>query len=187
MHTCRLPGPRHAPGCGVLRGLHDRRGRWQYGGMAKRGRPTKYRDDMPKRVEAAAEDHAPMTDEQIAELFGVDEKTVITWRKTYPEFLQSVKKAKAISDDKVEHSLFERATGYSVLDVHISTYEGEVIKTPIIKHYPPDPTSMIFWLKNRRPDEWRDQKQHDLNINKKLEDMTVEELEARLAELSNDD
>ena len=45
----------------------------------------------------------------------------------------------------------------------ISTYEGDVTITPIIKHYPPDPVSMIFWLKNRCPKRWRDKIDKDIN------------------------
>jgi hypothetical protein len=128
------------------------------------GRPTKYRKTYPQTVKVQAEINAPFTDEQVAEMFGVDEQTVKNWYKRYPDFLASIKKAKAISDDKVERSLFERATGYSVPDVHVSNYEGSVTLTPIIKHYPPDPTAMIFWLKNRRPKVWRDKKELDLNV-----------------------
>lgn len=122
------------------------------------GRPTKYRKTHGAKVEAAAESdgYVPLTDEQIAELLGVSEQTVKNWYKQYPEFLASVKRAKAVSDDKVERSLFERATGYSVPDVHIGA-KGE--KTPIIKHYPPDVVACIFWLKNRRPDLWRDKQE----------------------------
>jgi hypothetical protein len=71
----------------------------------------------------------------------------------------AVKKAKAVSDDKIERSLFERATGYSVPDVHVSTVNGQIVKTSVIKHYPPDVTAMILWLKNRRPDVWRDKRE----------------------------
>ena len=137
------------------------------------GRPTKYRDAMPDEVVAAAETHAPLTDEQIAELFGVSEQTVKDWYKRHPEFLASVKKAKAISDDKVERSLFERATGYSVPDVHVSSYEGDVTLTPVIKHYPPDPASMIFWLKNRRRKKWRDKQDHEITGSLTLNDAAI--------------
>jgi len=120
------------------------------------GRPTKYRKSHGAKVESAAESHAPLTDEDIADLFGVSEQTVKNWYKQYPEFLASVKRAKAVSDDKVERSLFERATGYSVPDVHIT---GKGTKIPIIKHYPPDVVACIFWLKNRRGEQWRDKQE----------------------------
>ena len=60
------------------------------------------------------------------------------------------------SDGEIAQSLFSRAMGYSHPEVHISQFEGRIIKTEITKHYPPDTTACIFWLKNRRPDLWRD-------------------------------
>ncbi len=128
------------------------------------GRPTKYKAGCGAKVVAAAEAGSSVTDEEIAKLFGVNEQTVKNWYKQFPEFIASVKKAKAISDDKVERSLFERATGYSHPDVHIGA-KGQI--TPIIKHYPPEPVACFFWLKNRRPKEWRDKVdvEHSGNIN----------------------
>jgi len=64
---------------------------------------------------------------------------------------------KAASDDKVERSLFARATGYSYEAVKIfHTKEGKTVKVPYTQHVPPDVTAQIYWLKNRRPDRWRD-------------------------------
>lgn len=117
-------------------------------------RPSKYGDIDLKLVEKYCS--MGLTDEQLAGVLGIAKSTLNEYKKDYPEFSDSIKKGKLISDDRVERSLFERATGYEHEDVYISTYEGKVIVTDIVKHYPPDPTSMIFWLKNRRPKEWRD-------------------------------
>lgn len=95
------------------------------------------------------------TDVQLAKFFKVTEKTINNWKKD-PDFLTVLKKGKELSDSKVERSLYERACGYRHPDVHISNYQGVVTVTPIIKYYPPDPTSCIFWLKNRQSDRWRD-------------------------------
>jgi len=46
-------------------------------------------------------------------------------------------------------------TGYTRDDCHVSQHEGRITITPLKKHYPPDTTACIFWLKNRRPQEWR--------------------------------
>ena len=96
------------------------------------------------------------TDAELAKIFNVCEDTINNWKKDYPEFFESLKSGKMLADCKVEASLYQRACGYSHPEVHISSYLGAVIKTPIIKHYPPDPTAMIFWLKNRKPGEWRE-------------------------------
>jgi hypothetical protein len=44
-------------------------------------------------------------------------------------------------------------------------FEGEIITTKLTKHYPPDTTAAIFWLKNRQPGKWRDKTIVDNNIN----------------------
>lgn len=119
------------------------------------GRPSDY---DPKKSPIMAREMAILgaTDGELAKGFGVSVRTIYHWKETYPEFLQALKDGKKDADERVEESLFKRATGYSHPDTHVSTFEGNVVMTPIVKHYPPDATSMIFWLKNRRPKEWRD-------------------------------
>jgi hypothetical protein len=120
----------------------------------KVGRPSKYDKIDLAQVQRIAELH--MTDKEISYALGISPQTLDTYKKKYPKFLESLKKGKAVTDQKVVLSLFQRATGYTAPDVHISTYEGKVTKTAILKHHPPDPTACIFWLKNRQPEQWRD-------------------------------
>ena len=122
------------------------------------GRPSKFKEEYPVQAEMLCE--KGFTDVDLADFFGVTEKTIDNWKNEYPLFLQSIKKGKEVSDSKVVESLYHRACGYSHPDIHITQYEGDVTITPLIKHYPPDPTAMIFWLKNRRKNEWRDR--HEL-------------------------
>ena len=97
------------------------------------------------------------TDAELADEFKVSVKTLYNWRAKFPEFLQALKIPKEIADSRVERSLFERATGYSRESVKIFCgKDGEVTQVPFIEHVPPDTTAMIFWLKNRKRDEWRD-------------------------------
>lgn len=96
------------------------------------------------------------TDKKLAEFFLVDERTINRWKQEYPEFCQSLKRGKEVADATVADALFKRAVGYTCPDVHVSTYEGQAIITPIQKHYPPETAAAIFFLKNRRPDLWRD-------------------------------
>lgn len=99
------------------------------------------------------------TDKQLAAMLSVTEQTINNYKIKYPEFFESLKRGKDIADAKVEIALFQRALGYSHPDVNITNYKGEPVVTSIIKHYPPDPTSMIFWLKNRQKDKWRDKQE----------------------------
>lgn len=121
---------------------------------SKGGRPSSYKDEFASQTEMLCRLGA--TDKELAEFFKVAVSTLNLWKKKHPEFSESLKRGKMLSDAQVADKLFRRATGYSHPDVHISNYQGVVTITPITKHYPPDPTSMIFWLKNRRPDLWRD-------------------------------
>ena len=81
-------------------------------------------------------------------------------------------------DKQVERALFERACGYKHPEDKIFCHEGEITIQPTIKHYPPDPVSMIFWLKNRQKDKWRDKVEHEHSgkdgkpIRFKIEDAT---------------
>lgn len=100
------------------------------------------------------------TDKQLARILGIGVRTLHRWKKDHPEFMDALSEGKDEADQKVIESLFRRATGYSHPDVHITNYQGVITQTAITKHYPPDTTAAIFWLKNRKPDEWRDRQEH---------------------------
>jgi len=130
------------------------------------GRPTKYNRVDLKQAEKLAE--KGFIDQDFADFYGVNIDTIYEWKKVHKEFSDTLKSGKEISDTKVVRSLYERATGYSHPDVHISNYQGEITVTPITKHYAPDTTAAIFWLKNRRPDEWRDKRDIELSTPKAI-------------------
>lgn len=120
----------------------------------KRGRPSKYRPEFVEQARKLA--MLGLTDVEMAKFFGVAERTFHDWKREYPEFLQAIKTSKEIADADVVASLYHRAVGYSHPEDDIRVVGGEIVITPTIKHYPPDPTSMIFWLKNRQPTKWRE-------------------------------
>lgn len=126
------------------------------------GRPSKFIPELHIKI-AEAYAMAGLTNEQIARECGVSWSGFKKWLDKYPELVAAIKEAKELPDEKVEASLFQRAKGYSVKATKIfCSKDGLVTKVPYIEHYPPDPTSMIFWLKNRRPDKWRDKREHEL-------------------------
>ena len=99
-----------------------------------------------------------LTDEQLAKALDVSIQTITNWKKD-EEFLLSLKKGKEISDNRVERSLYERATGYDCVETDIRVIDKEIVTTQILRHYPPDTTAQIFWLKNRKKAEWRDKQE----------------------------
>lgn len=121
----------------------------------KIGRPKEYIVDKVNLEQIEKIASLGMTDVEIGYILGVNESTVNSWKKD-PQFAQALKKGKAKADAKVVESLYRRATGYDHEDTYFATYEGNILTQAYVKHYPPDVTAQIFWLKNRRRDEWKD-------------------------------
>ncbi len=126
-----------------------------------RGRPTQFKSEFVEQVRKLCRLGA--ADTELADFLGISPRTLANWKTSKPDFLQALKDGKALADAEVADRLFKRATGYSHPDVHISNYQGEVTMTSITKHYPPDTVACIFWLKNRRPDLWRDRVDQELD------------------------
>ena len=102
--------------------------------MGKRtGRKSKYAEFLERKglvlVEGWARDG--LTDDQIAHNIGISRATYYDWKNKHPDFLDALKRSKEVADYEVESALFKKAK------------MGDV-------------TAQIFWLKNRRPDKWRD-------------------------------
>lgn len=104
-----------------------------------------------------------LTDKQIAHNIGISEQTLNVWKKKYPSFSESLKKGKEVVDRQVENALLKRALGYSYKEVtkqlceNAETGQMEMKVTKVVtKEVMPDTTAQIFWLKNRKPEQWRD-------------------------------
>ena len=106
------------------------------------------------KLEAWARDG--LTDEQIAYNAVITAKTLYECKKQYSEICESLKRGKAVVDIQVENALLKRALGYSYEEKKVEVGEEGTRVTKTIKEVIPDTTAQIFWLKNRRPDRWRD-------------------------------
>lgn len=105
-----------------------------------------------------------LTDKQIAKNMGITESTLYEWKKKYSEFSESLKKGKEVVDRLVENALLKRALGYEYTETKEKREGGvltEVTKT--VKEVVPDVTAQIFWLKNRKPDFWKDKPEGNAN------------------------
>lgn len=98
-----------------------------------------------------------LTDVQIAKNMGISSKTLYRWKESYCQICQALKKGKEVVDRQVENALLKRALGYSYTETKTKKEYGEITEvTTIEKEVIPDVTAQIFWLKNRKPNEWRD-------------------------------
>ena len=144
-----------------------------------RGRKSEYREEYAEQALKLCLLGA--TDKEIAEFFSVSEQTLNSWKKKFPQFLESLKKGKAVADANVASRLYSRAIGYDAKATKFATNEGRITdKVEYIEHYPPVTTAAIFWLKNRQPAKWRDKKEVEnlVKLGDELESMSDEELEA---------
>lgn len=97
-----------------------------------------------------------LTDEQIAKNMGIAYSTLREWKDKYPALSASLKKGKDVVDRVVENALLKRALGYEYDEVSEKYEDGFLVEKKVIKkHVVPDTTAQIFWLKNRKPEQWR--------------------------------
>lgn len=114
------------------------------------GRPSKYNPDDLEHIHRLC--LMGCTDEGLADFLDVSRRTIATWKKKYPEFLYTVRGGKQVADANVAFALYEKAIGG-------------------------DTTAMMFWMKNRQPEQWRDQSHI------KVEDEMKEQLKQAAIEL----
>ncbi len=99
-----------------------------------------------------------LTDEQIAKNIGINRTTLYDWKKKEVNIADALKKGKEVVDFEVENALLKRALGYEYEE---ETYENGILTKKVKKHVAPDTTAQIFWLKNRKPNTWKDKVETD--------------------------
>lgn len=128
-----------------------------------------------------------LTDEQIAANIGITRKTLAEWKNKYGDICDTLKRGKEIVDIQVENALLKRALGYSYTETtrekqfNPQTGEYELVVTKTVeKEVQPDTTAQIFWLKNRKPEQWRDKRdvavEGELKTNNPFAGLSTDEL-----------
>ncbi len=141
----------------------------------KAGKRGKYEDwitdDGLLKVQGWARDG--LSNEQIAHNMGITFQTLYKWQDKYSELREALKKGKEVVDREVENALLKRAMGYETVEEVEEPVEdketGEVqmrVTKRVKKQVAPDVTAQIFWLKNRKPAEFRDK--HDVEFKGEL-------------------
>lgn len=105
-----------------------------------------------------------LTEKQIAQNLGVGVSSFSAYKLKYPALVEALKKGKEVVDFEVENALLKRALGYEYEEVRETSSAGivtEIVRTK--KYMPPDVTAQIFWLKNRKPEEWREKRDKETN------------------------
>ena len=104
-----------------------------------------------------------LIEKQIYKNLGISKNTFYRLKKESQEFRDLLKESKDVADREVENALFKSATGFM---------------GPDDKYYPPNTTAQIFWLKNRKQDDWRDKREQDISVSTPISDTAkkVEEI-----------
>lgn len=128
---------------------------------------------------------------EIGNFFAVCKKTVDNWLVQYPAFREAVRVGKEVADNRVQQSLYQRAVGYEheAVKIFCDPKTGAQELVPYTERYAPDVTACIFWLKNRRPDEWRDVKavEHSGTVkHKHVSELSDAELEGEIEQLKRE-
>lgn len=126
------------------------------------GRPTKFKPEYVVQAEKLCQLGA--TDQDIADFFEVDLRTIYRWKASHEDFCHALRIGKDVADERVERSLYQKAVGYEQDAVKIFMPAGAEapVYAPYREKVAPDTTACIFWLKNRRKEDWRDKQQHEL-------------------------
>lgn len=140
------------------------------------GRPTKYCKELDEQVYKLCLLGA--VDTEIADFFGICERTLNYWKEDHESFYEAMKSGKSLADANVVERLYKRAMGYQYVEEteelvpHIEKPDVFLVKYKkcVKKDMPPDTGACMAWLKNRRPDKWRETKAVELTMNPKLED-----------------
>lgn len=149
--------------------------------VGKRGRKSEFNEKLRDTFERLTREGKTL--KQVAKIIGVSERTLNRWMGKHTELSRAVREARQVADELVEAALFSRALGYSHPETKVFIHEGCPVTERITKHYPPDTTAAMFWLRNRQPERWREKNESDVNVNNTVQvnSLTDEELQARIS------
>ena len=120
------------------------------------GRPNKYYSHVEPKlllIEAWARDG--VTEEQMCNNLDVSASAWSEYKKEFPALVEALKNGREVIDTMVENALLKAALGYEYEEDQMS---GQFVAR-VKKYAHPNTTALIFWLKNRRPREWRDKQE----------------------------
>lgn len=140
-------------------------------------------EDNLTRIRGWARDG--LTDKDIAEKkIGITARSFCDWKKKYPSISSALKEGRAPVDTQIEDSMVKSAMGFIVTEkkafkvkttkkkdgMEITEEHMEVVE--VERYVDPVVVAQIFWLKNRKPEYWKDKRETvDTNAVEKLDEI----------------
>lgn len=139
--------------------------------MAGAGRKQKYDEFVKPHLKRITHwCRMGATEAEICKKLGIAVSSFNKYKLEFSELSEALKTGKVPADDRIEAELYKRAKGYDYEEVKTNTYvdnqqHQRTFRTVTTKHIPGDVRAIIFWLKNRRPEQWRERQELDINGN----------------------
>ena len=156
--------------------------------MAERGRPSLYDPNTTPKMAGALANQG-LTNEEIAKELGINVSTFYAWKAEYPDFSEKVQSGASSVDDRVENAFLKRALGYDLRLRKQVVVGGSLEDAEYDVHIAPEPGAALNWLKNRRPEKWRDKQPEGQGNERRLNivlsnqsDMDMSNVELNLGE-----
>ncbi len=93
---------------------------------------------------------------QLIEYLGIHKDTFYKWKKTKPDFSDTLKKSKVKLVSKIKDSLTKKTEGFYVTEwKEVIDRDGQIVKVETQKYIPPSDTAIIFALANLDPKNWK--------------------------------
>lgn len=129
----------------------------------QRGRPKENVADKVDYKQLAILCKKGFTDVELAEFYGVTERTITNWKKD-KDFFSVLKENKELADETLVWKLWERANGYNYTSEKIFMPAGATAPTRVeyTEHCPPEISALKFWLCNRQPDKWKNRVENNI-------------------------
>lgn len=131
-----------------------------------------------------------LNDERVADILDVSLRQLQNWKKEYPEFLHTIKKAKELTDGEIVNAMRRRALGYKhkATKIFYNAQEDKIVTKEYVERYPPDVAAASFLLRNRQPHLFKDKPEVELDITSTppVVNVTVHAQEDKLDKLNKD-
>lgn len=113
--------------------------------------------------EAKELSRAGLTEAEMAAHFGVSVVTLRLWKGRDPSFQSACQHFSDVATGRVVATLYDRAVGYYYEAEEVRVIKDQIVRVPVRKFVEPNIAAIIFWLKNRDPEQWRDIREHKVD------------------------